>query len=454
VDLDKNGGWNRRRVDERQMDGGFTMRKIATIVTMALIMASCSTTDSAGPEPPPGLGSLRSDVAFTAEAPPSDLDALARADLAFTVDLLREVSKGDNVFLSPLSITTALGMLEAGARGETLEEIAAALHETLSGQALHDARGSALAALEAAAELPPEVEGEPFTIRSVNSLWLQQDYPVRDTYLDRLAASYDAGLFLVDYVGDAEGARVAINDWVEEQTEDRIEDLIPKGVLGALTRLVLTNAVYFKASWMEPFQEEATQDGPFTLTDGTQADVPLMRNSGSFAYYSNDEFEAVWLPYWGGTSMMLLLPAENPQDLLASLSADDLVAAVEQRTQESFAELVLPKFELEAELSLMTTLKALGIEQAFNPPPGAGTADFTGITEQPDLFVSEVLHKAFVAVDEEGTEAAAATAIVMRATAAPIGQELTLRFDRPFVLLIQDDTTGQPIFAGVIEDPA
>jgi len=216
---------------------------------------------------------------------------------------------------------------------------------------------------------------------------------------------------------------------------------------------VLTNAVYFKASWMEPFQDEATQDGPFTLADGSLVDVPLMRTSGGFAHFAGQEFEAVWLPYWGGTSMMLLLPGATPQDLLASLSADDLLAAVDQRSQQQFAELVLPKFELEAELSLMTTLKALGIEQAFNPPPGPDTADFTGITEQPELFVSEVLHKAFVAVDEEGTEAAAATAIVMQATAAPVGDLLTLRFDRPFVLLIQDDATGEPIFAGVIEDP-
>ncbi len=429
------------------------MRTLAAVVTLALFMTSCTNADSAGPEPPAGIAAARSEVAFQADAPESDLAALARSDLAFTVDLLREVADGSNVFLSPLSITTALGMLEAGARGETLDEISTTLHETLSGQALHDARGSAIAALEQAAALPPDVEGEPFTIRSVNSLWLQQDYPVLGSYLDRLAASYDAGLFLVDYVGDAEGARVAINDWVEEQTEDRIEDLIPQGVLGALTRLVLTNAVYFKASWMEPFEEDETQDGPFTLADGSQVQVPLMRTSGEFAYTATDDFQAVWLPYWGGTSMMLLLPAGTPQELLASLTANDLSAAADSRSREGFAELVLPKFELEADLSLISVLKNLGIEQAFIAPPGPGTADFTGITEEPELVVSEVLHKAFVAVDEEGTEAAAATAIVMELTAAPVGLDRTLRFDRPFILLIQDDATGEPIFAGVIEDP-
>lgn len=421
------------------------MRPLTILLAVAMLAAGCAQQTAA----PAGVEPLRSDTEFSpAQAPASDLAAMAAGDLAFTVDLLRAVAEGDNVFISPMSIATALGMLEVGARSETLAEIQAVLHEAAP---VHGARGALVARLAEGEELPPEVEADPFVLRSVNSLWLQRDYPVLSDFLDTLAEDYDAGLFLVDYAGDAESARVAINDWVADQTEDRIKDLIPPGLLSSLTRLVLTNAVYFKASWEEPFDPSLTEDGTFTLTDGTRVTVPMMTTAGSFSYVDGDGFQAVWLPYWGGTSMMVVLPDGSPQEFLDGLDADALIDAI--GTDRRFAELAMPRFEFEAEFSLGEVLRSLGMVTSFAPPPGPGTADFSGITEQPELFVSEVLHKAYVAVDEEGTEAAAATAIVMEATSAPIDEPLTLRLDRPFVFLIQDDLTGDPIFAGVVENP-
>ena len=424
------------------------MRALSIAVTVALTAAACATVESAAPV---GIEALHSDAAFApGNVTDEDQQRLAEADTAFALDLLRLAADGGNVFVSPMSITTALGMLEVGARGETLAEIQDVLWETTP---MHAARGALGVRLQQGETLPPEVEADPFVFRSLNSLWLQQDYQVLQPFLDTLAVDYGAGLFLVDYLADTEGARAAINDWVADKTDDRIEDLIPPGVLSAATRLVLTNAVYFTASWMNPFDEADTRGETFTLAYGTPAEVPMMRVSETFRYAEAEGFQAVWLPYWGGTSMMAILPEASPRELLGALESGDLADARTEAARRPFAQLSLPRFELEFELRLNDILSDLGMGSAFRPPPGPGTADFTGITAAAELFVTDVLHKAFVAVDEEGTEAAAATAAVMAGVSAPLDPPLTLRFDRPFLFLIQDDATGAPIFAGVVENP-
>jgi serpin B len=424
------------------------MQRLVIPVTVVLAVSACATPDSANPE---GIEVLQSDAAFApGDVTREDQRLLAEGDTAFALDLLRLAADGGNVFVSPMSITTALGMLEVGARGETLAEIQDVLWEAAP---MHAARGALGARLQQGEALPPEVEADPFVVHSVNSLWLQQGYPVLQPFLDSLAIHYGAALFLVDYLADTDGTRVTINDWVADRTDDRIEDLIPPGVLNAATRLVLTNAVYFKSSWMIPFDPTDTSDGAFTFTDGTQNSVPMMRASDTFRYLAGEGFQAVWLPYWGGTSMMAILPEASPQELLEVLEGRQLLDGRLDAVMRSFEEISLPRFGFEFELRLNQLLEDLGMRSAFRPPPGPGTADFTGITAGPELFVTDVLHKAFVTVDEEGTEAAAATAAVLAGFSAPLDPPLTLRFDRPFLFLIQDDATGAPIFAGVVENP-
>jgi serpin B len=242
---------------------------------------------------------------------------------------------------------------------------------------------------------------------------------------------------------------VTINDWVAEQTEDRIEDLIPPGVLGAATRLVLTNAIYFNAAWAQPFEASATQDEAFHLLDGGQVTVPMMHQTESFGYLAGDGYQAVELPYEGHElSMVILLPDEGGFEAFeAGLDAAQ-VEAILQETSDRQVALALPRFEFEAQFSLADTLGAMGMPDAFSDQ-----ANFSGMTGTRDLFISAVIHKAFVAVDEEGTEAAAATAVVMVEGAMP-AEPLEVRVDRPFLFLIRDIQTGTVLFLGRVMDPA
>jgi serpin B len=421
---------------------------LALLLALSLTAAACATAPAAAIE------TLEGDAPFDVSgASEPDLAAVVDADTRFALDLLALTADGRNTFLSPLSITTALGMTSAGARGETREEMARVLHETLADDRLHPARGALLAAVNTVEPLPDDADGDPLTLRAVNSVWLQQGYPVLPGYLDVLSSSYDAPAYAVDFVGDSEAARRSINDWVSEQTEERIDEMLPEGSVSELTRLVLTNAVYFLGSWMDPFDPAATVDEPFTRSDGSAVTAPFMHRGGELPYLTGDGYQAVRIPYWGGASMLLLLPDGSPQELLATLDAGDLAAA-RQAPRTPFADLALPRFEFESDLGLNDTLRELGMPTAFEPPSGDAGADFTGITDKRELFVSDVLHKAFVSVDEAGTEAAAATAVVIGVTSAPIGEPVELRFDRPFLFFIQHDATGAILFAGVVENPA
>jgi serpin B len=420
------------------------VRKITPVLLVAMT-AACAPAAA-------GFETVRSDAAFdVTSVAAGDIDLVVAGDTEFALDLLRLAADGDNVFVSPLSITTALGMTAAGARGATREEMTAMLHEALADPGVHPARGALLARVNEVETVP--AEAEPLTLRVVNALWVQSGYPLLPSYLDELSASYDAPARLVDFIGDTDAARGAINQWVSEETEERIEEMIPRGGVTDLTRLVLTNAVYFLGSWLEPFDPDATVTEPFSLGAGTVVDVPFMHTSGEFTHVDGDGFEGVRLPYWGGASMLLLLPDGSPQDLLTGFDAARLATARAEARSRPFSDLALPRFEFASDLDLVPFLRRLGMSTAFDPPAGASGADFTGMTEQRELFVSGVLHKSFVSVDEAGTEAAAATAVVVGTTSAPVGDPVVLRFDRPFVFFIQHDATGSMLFAGVVEDP-
>jgi serpin B len=293
--------------------------------------------------------------------------------------------------------------------------------------------------------------GEPFELSIANSIWAEKTYEFLDPFLETLALNYGAGARLVDFIDDSEGARTAINAWVSAETNGRIPELIPQGIIDAMTRLVLTNAIFFKASWAEPFPETLTEDGDFHLVSGETVTASMMHSSGSqgLLYAEDEDFQAVELPYAGDEmAMLVILPAEGRfADFEAGFDADELAEIVASLELEEVS-VVFPKFEFSSDLPLKQVLTDLGMPAAFEP----GVADFSGMDGTRDLFIQDVLHKAFVAVDEEGTEAAAATAVVVGVTSAPAEPKL-FEANRPFLFLIRDRVTGTVLFVGRVLDP-
>jgi serpin B len=378
-----------------------------------------------------------------------DLDDLASGNSAFAFDLYQVLKEGaDNLFYSPHSISLALAMTYAGTRGETERQMADALHFTLPQDRLHPAFNRLDLELAQRGEGAEGKDGEGFQLHIVNAIWGQEGYEFLSEFLDVLAENYGAGLRVLDFAGAPEESRVTINDWVSDQTENRIEDLIPPDAINPLTRLVLTNAIYFNAAWAEPFEPALTEDGPFYLLDGGEATVPMMRQTASFGYAEGEGVQAVELPYDGGElSMVILLPNAGEFDAFESaLDAGRVDGIVEDLAHRQVA-LTMPKFEFESGFSLVDALKALGMPDAFT-----GAADFSGMTGDRELFIGEVVHKAFVSVDEAGTEAAAATAVMMELAAVP-EEPVEVTVDRPFIFVIRDIETGVVLFVGRVVDP-
>ena len=446
------------------------MRSLLAMLALALLVAACGPVDDntaasteapdtsstvpdepTEPTVPFQTGELvRLDVPRATPQPTAaEYAAVVRGDVELGLDLLREVAGDDNTMLSPYSIATALSMLYPGARGDTAAEIAAVLNLDVDDETLHAVRNAIDLALMA--DPPPQSPDDdraPFAIRPANSAWGQGGYPFLDDYLQVLAEQYGAGLRLLDFAGDPEGSRDTINNWVEEITEDRIKDLIPSGVINSLTRMVLVNAIWFKANWAEQFDPELTRDDPFTLATGDSVNLPTMHGNISAGYVVTDKFEAVRMPYAGDAAMVVAVPRSGSlAGLIADLTADDL--DVEWGSYD--VDVSMPLFEFEAEIGLKDALIELGMVKAFNEPFGSDGADLTGITELRELFVSDALHKTFIAVDESGTEAAAATALVMSLTAAP--QPETFSADQPFLFWIEHNSTGEMLFLGQVTDP-
>ena len=382
--------------------------------------------------------------------PESELESLVSDNNAFALDLYQQLrTGGDNLFYSPSSISSALAMTYSGARGETERQMAEAMHFYLSQSELHPAFNKLNLELAGRGEGAQGKDDEGFRLNIVNAIWGQKDYRFLDTFLDTLAENYGAGLRLLDFIKAPEESRVTINDWVSEQTEDKINDLIPQGLIDELTRLVLTNAIYFNAAWASPFNEAATSDGTFYLLNGAEVTVPMMSQTESFAYAEGDGYQAVELPYDGNElSMVILLPENGRFDAFeASLDIDRLNGIMADMGYGQVA-ITMPKFEFESSLGLKPTLSDMGMPVAFTPG-----ADFSGMTGSQELFITEVVHKAFVSVDEAGTEAAAATAVIVGLTAMP-EQPVTFNMDRPFIFLIRDIETDSLLFTGRILNPA
>lgn len=384
------------------------------------------------------------------EVTETDLKPLVEGNSAFAFNLYQALREEDgNLFYSPYSISLALAMTYAGARGETEQQMADALHFTLSQNRLHPAFNSLDIELGKRGEGAEGKDDEGFRLHIVNAIWGQKGYHFLPTFLDVLAENYGAGLRPLDFASAPEESRLIINNWVSDQTEGRIEDLIPQGLIDILTRLVLTNAIYFNAAWQYPFNEAITSDSQFYRLDGGEVTVPMMRQTESFDYTEDDNYQAVELPYDGGElSMVILLPRAGQFEAFEeSLNAEQVNAIVNALDQRQVA-LAMPKFEFDSAFKLKEALMAMGMPIAFTEG-----ADFSGMTGGRDLFISAVVHKAFVSVDEAGTEAAAATAVIMKVTALP-GTPVEFTANRPFIFLIRDIETGSILFIGRVLNPA
>jgi serpin B len=376
----------------------------------------------------------------------ADVAALVKGNNAFALDLYRQLrDKPGNLFLSPYSISTALGMTSAGARGDTLKEMTTALHFPEQAK-LHPAFTA----------LIHQVNGEgkkkmPYQLSTVNALWGQKDYPFQAEFVKLTRDHYGAGLREVDFAGDTEGAGKAINDWVERETQNRIKELIGQKILSKDTRLVLTNAIYFKAGWASKFDKDSTKDEPFFLANGEKAKAPLMHQTQDFPYYAADDLQALELPYIDkDLSMLVLLPKKAAG--LAALEKDltaDRLATIVEKLRRNPVNLSLPRFRMTDAFELKKPLEALGMKKAFD-----AAADFSGLNGgKEELYLSAVLHKTFVAVDEEGTEAAGATAVVVKPKDGGPRETANFRADHPFLFLIRDTRNGSVLFLGRLSDP-
>ncbi len=379
----------------------------------------------------------------------SELQTLVNGNNTFAIDLYHSLRAEDgNLILSPYSISLALSMAYAGARGETESQMTDTLHVML-GQNSHPAFNALDLGLNQRGK-GDDKDHEPMQLRIANAVWAEQTETFLPEFLDTLAQNYGAGVRLADFVNNFEPARKEINAWVEDQTEDRIKDLLAEGTVSADTRMVLVNAIYFKADWLDQFEYESTYDADFHLLDGSTMQVPTMHNAVYVPYAEGDGWQAMDLPYAGETAAMtILLPAEGNFELFDSDLDNATLDAILAAMQPASVGVSLPKFTFTSDFLLADALSNLGMTDAFLP----GIADFSGMNGKDDLFISDVIHKAFVAVDEEGTEAAAATAVIMD-TASAAFPDFTFTADRPFIFLIRDTVSGQILFIGRVVNPA
>lgn len=421
--------------------------KLACIFLLAagLLIPACSPASARAEE---AQSNLPRDLA--PQISTSDQAELVKGNNEFAFALYEQISKADgNLFYSPYSISIALAMTYAGARNQTADQMAQALHFTLPQDRLHPAFNKLALVLASRSTIEGVTPDQAFQLSVANALWGQTGFPFEKDFLDALARNYAAGMSLLDFAGDPEAARLEINDWVSRETKEKVKDIVPPGVINDLTRLVLANAVYFKAAWQYPFPQDATQPGDFFLLDGTVAEASMMHEHEDLRSMQGEGYRAVELPYTGGQlSMLILLPDEGAfGDVEARLDAGLLNATVDA-LHDGEVILTLPKFKLEWEAKkLPEDFANLGMTDAFSR-----AADFSGMTGKPELLIGAILHKAFVGVDEAGTEAAAATVVVMDKESLPLSP-VDFAVDHPFFFIIRDNPTGTILFFGRVTNP-
>ncbi|KAF0218661.1 MAG: serine (or cysteine) proteinase inhibitor clade B (ovalbumin) [Geobacteraceae bacterium] len=429
--------------------GWYFSRVIAAIIVGAAIITGCGGGVGTG-----GTGSFsvaKSNLARDTSPQVTDADLAAvtdgTAEFALKVFPLLDTNPGDNTFFSPYSISQAFALLAPGARGTTLSQI----EQTISFPLPQDRFNPAFNKLNL--NLAGKTTGTVLQnglqtpkLNNANAVWGQQGFSILPAYLDPLAVNYGAGLNLVDFMSAPETARQTINKWVEDQTNNRIQNLIPPDGVTSDTRLVLTNAMWFKANWASQFPKTGTANGSFTNRDGSSSSVPFMSQVFTAPYAQVAGCQAVDIPYAGGElSMLVIMPTPGSFDAFLSTLSPTVIGDITSHLAHTGMDFSMPKYTFTRESPMGAILQSLGMTDAFAP----GRADFSGIDGNRDLFVAAVFHKAFIAVDEEGTEAAAATAINVGVTAAPSANQ-TVKIDHPFLFLIRDRQTGLILFMGKV----
>ena len=425
-----------------------TFLSLLAVPAVAALFPACGSDSKKKVGTASKVGSVKGQAAHvTAGADPTAASAGINAFATDLFDRLVATDPTANLVFSPASIALALTMASAGAKGATLQEMDSVLHIT-DPAAIHrsmNGLGTALVGLNQSKDLTAEggTGKDEVQLSIANSLWGQADLPFEQAFLDLLSSEYDAGMELVDYKTDAEGARVAINNWVKEQTKDRIPSLLSPGVLTADSRLTLVNAIYLKANWAEKFEKSLTKKETFHAPKG-DVQVDMMHIERHFGYSSGEGWQAVELPYTFGTLALTLAVGDTADTTLPT--GDEVFAASTSR----LVQLGMPKFDIQTSTDLASVLGALGMATAFSDK-----ADFSGMNTAEQLFIAAVIHQANITVDEEGTEAAAATAVAMAGTSAPAPEEtVVLTIDRPFTFWLHDTANQTILFAGRINDPS
>jgi serpin B len=377
-----------------------------------------------------------------------DLKVVSQGINKFGFDLYKNLKKANenkdnNLFSSPASISIALAMTYAGARGDTEKQMANVLNFTLPQDRLHSAYSKLIENLKSAKD---------YELSIANALWLQKDYKYLQEFLNTMEKYYKGGFNEVGYRTNPEGARIKINDWVSKETKEKIKNILQPGDITRLTRLVLTNAIYFKGKWQTEFDKKSTRDEDFYLINGQKTKVRMMYQENRFNYYENDDLQLLEMPYKGDkVSMVIILPKAGKFETVENIMDEKKLQEWTKSATKMEVKAYIPRFKFTQRFDLSEDLSKMGMKDAFS----AGVADFSGINgKKNDLYISKVIHKAFIDVNEEGTEAAAATAVVMSTKAAPIIKKpVIFKADRPFIFLVRDKEAGSILFMGRVMDP-
>ena len=380
------------------------------------------------------------------EVSKEDRALVSKASNHFALDMYKEVilkEKG-NTFISPYSISSALTMTYAGAKGNTATEMAKALHISTNQKEVHKANGWLLIDLNNRGRMGN------YQLSIANKIWSQQGFSFLPEFINTLKSYYLSDTSLLDFSGNPEASRATINTWVAQKTQNKIKELLPKGSISSLTKLVLTNAIYFKAAWLGEFDKKNTSDMSFYTSATDKIQVPMMtQESDKVKFADLKELQVLELPYKGEEiSMFVFLPKKKDglAALEKALSHDELQKWITAVQSQKKFRVYLPKFSFTKQLKLNKALQSMGMKQAFSR-----TADFSGMNGQKNLFISSVYHKAFIEVNEEGSEAAAATAVVVNVKTAI--QSFKFQADHPFFFIIRDNTTGTILFLGRVINP-
>jgi len=391
----------------------------------------------------------------------TDREVIVRANNKFGLELYAKLcSKDKNLFFSPYSISTALAMAYAGARNQTQKQMSEVLHFPAGSDSTScDAKEAAeewdkrrLAAAFGAIlkDLNKRARKGGYELSIANALWGQKGHKFLDEFIELTKTEYDGAFNTVDFVRAAESARKIINSWAAKKTKDKIKNLIGPGTLNSRTRLVLTNAIYFKGNWARQFDKDKTKNKPFTLLSGKKVSVPMMNQTAVFKYMETEDFQALELPYVDNDLSMLIFLPKQTDGLVAfeqSLTAEKLSRWFRQLRKQKVI-VSIPRFKMTSRFGLAGVLRSMGMTDAFSEK-----ADFSGMNGQKNLFISAVIHKAYVDVNEEGTEAAAATSVIMGITSVGPSQIPVFRADHPFLFLIRDNHSQSILFVGRVANP-